>query len=135
MKKISDLPDDIINLIKEFMPRKTLVFTNKYCYHLYHHTIKNSIPLYENYVRDMIRRDNQIVLEKIIEENFSLWIKNRKCVYKNMIFNNYIYFIVHYCIENNSERCREIVHEYLKKRDLCRNLHKKKVVKYIKWTN
>lgn len=135
MKSISDLPDDIINLIKEFIPRQTLVFISKTYYDLYHHTIKNTIPLYENYIRDMIRRDNHIVFEKVIGENIDLWIKNRQYRYKNMIFNNYIYFIVHYCIENNSDRCREIIHEYLKKRDLCRNLHKKNVVKYIKWTN
>ena len=135
MKSISDLPDDIINLIKEFIPRQTLVFTSKTYYDLYHHTIKNTIPLYENFVRDIIRRDNHVVFEKVIGENIDLWMKNRQYRFKNMIFNNYIYFIVYYCIENNSERCREIIHEYLKKRDLCRNLHKKNVVKYIKWTN
>lgn len=133
--KISDLPDDIINLIKEFIPHKKLVFVNKIYYNLYHHTIRDSIPLYENYVRDMIRRDNDIVFEKILGENINLWLKNKQYRYKNMVFNNYIYFIMNYCIENNSERCRQNLSNYLKKRDLCRNLHKKNVVKYIKWTN
>jgi hypothetical protein len=74
-------------------------------------------------------------LEKIIEENIDSWLKNKKYKYKNMSFNNHIYFIVYYCIENNAERCREITHDYLKNRDLCRNLHKKNVIKYIKWNN
>ena len=52
-----------------------------------------------------------------------------------MIFNNYLYFVMNFCIENNSDRCREIVLNFLSKRDLCRNLHKKNVVKYIKWRN
>ena len=133
--KISDLPDDVINLIKEFLPRKSYVFVNKTFYNLYHHTIRRDILLYENYVRDMIRRDNEFVFEKIIVENMDTWLKNKQYRYKNMIFNNYIYFIMNYCIENNSDRCREILIHYLKKRDLCRNLHKKNVVKYIKWTN
>ena len=134
-KKISDLPDDIIKLIKEFIPYNTLVFVNKTFYNLYHHTIRKSIPMYENYIRDTIRRDNEFVFEKIIEENFNFWIKKRQYSYKNMIFNNYIYFIMNFCIENNSDRCREIVLNFLSKRDLCRNLHKKNVVKYIKWRN
>jgi hypothetical protein len=133
--KILDLPDDIIDLIKEFIPKYKLVFVNKVFYNLYHHTIRTTIPLYENFVRDMIRRDNYIVVEKILGENSETWLKNRQYRYKNMVFNNYIYFIIHYCIENNSERCREIIYDFLKKRDLCRNLHKKKVVKYIKWIN
>jgi hypothetical protein len=133
--KLNDLPDDIISLIKEFIPRQYLVFVNKTFYNLYHHTIRNNILLFDNYVRDMIRRDNNVVFDKILGENIDLWIKNRQYRYKNMVFNNYIYFVLHYCVENNSVRCREIINNNLKKRDLCRNLHKKNVVKYIKWND
>jgi len=135
IKNISDLPDDIINLIKEFLPRQKLVFTNKSFYNLYHYTIRKSIPLYENYVRDIVRRDNEFVFEKVVEENINLWIKNKQYRYKNMVFNNYIYFIMNFCIDNDSERCRLILFDFLSKRVLCRNLHKKNVVKYIKWKN
>lgn len=48
-----------------------------------------------------------------------------------MIFANYIYFIIHYCIENNSDKCRLIIKNYLSKGNLCINQHKKNVVKYI----
>ena len=133
--KLSDLHDDIINLIKEFIPYKKLVFVNKTFYNLYHHTIKSSINLYENYVRDVIRRDNDLVFEKILGENINLWLKTKQYIYKNMVFNNYIYFIINYCIENNSDNCMKILTNYLKKRDLCRNIHKKNLVKYIKWIN
>ena len=132
---ISELPNDVINLIKQFIPHNNLVFVNKVYYNLYHHTIKKTIPLYENYIRDIIRRDNEFVFQKIIQENIDLWLKNRQYRYKNMVFNNYIYFIMIFCIENDSEKCREILLEFLSKRDLCRNLHKKNVVKYIKWKN
>ena len=135
MEHISDLPCDIINLIKEYIPRWKLVFVNKNFYDLYHYTIKKRIPLYNNYVRDMIRRDNEFVFERIIKENIELWLKKKEYFYKNMVFNNYIYFIMNYCIENNSERCRDVLINYLSKRHLCRNLHKKNVVKYIKWKN
>jgi hypothetical protein len=135
MKQIYDLPDDIINLIKEFIPYIKLVFVNKIFYNLYHHTIKKIIPLYENYTRDIIRRDNDFVFQRVVKENIDLWIKNKEYIYKNMVFNNYVYFLINYCIENESERCREVLLYFLSKRDLYINLHKKNVVKYIKWKN
>lgn len=135
MKQISELPDDIINIIKEFIPPNKLVFVNKTFYNLYHYKIRKSIPLYENFVRDIIRRDNEFVFKKVIEENINLWLKNKHYIYKNMIFNNYVYFVMNFCIENDSERCRQILSDFLLKRDLCRNLHKKNVIKYIKWKN
>jgi len=135
MKLLYYLPDDIIRYIKEFIPVNKLVFVNKTFYDLYHHTIRKTIPLYENYVRDTIRRDNEFVFEKIVQENFDFWLKHKQYMFKNMIFSNYVYFIMYFCIENNSERCREVLLQFLSKRDLCRNLHKKNVVKYIKWKN
>ncbi len=134
-EKIAQLPNDIIILIKEFIPHQKLVFVNLNYYNLYHITIRNFIPLYENYIRDMIRRDNEFVFEKILNENFDKWIMNRQYIYKNMVFNNYIYFIMYFCIENDSEKCRLILYNYLKKRDLWKNIHKKNITKYIKWSN
>ena len=135
IEKIKNLPDDMINVIFEFIPRQKLVFVNSFNYNQYHYLLRSSIPMYENYIRDTIRRDNNFVFEKIIEENIDRWLKSKQYRYKNMIFNNYIYFVIHYCIENNSENCRKLLTDYLFKHDLCRNLHKKKVVKYIKWNN
>lgn len=132
---IKNLPDDIKILITEFIPRQKLIFVNSLYYNSYHYLLRQYIPMYENYIRDMIRRDNYFVFEKIIVENVNKWIKNKQYRYKNIVFNNHVYFIMYYCIENNSENCRKILMDYLIKHDLCRNLHKKKVLKYIKWNN
>jgi len=135
VQKIKNLPDDMINLILEFITYQKLIFVNSLYYNKYHSLLTRFIPLYGMYIRDMIRRDNTFVFEKIIGDNIDGWLKNKQYRYKNMIFNNYIYFVMHYCIENNSENCIKLLMYYLIKHDLCRNLHKKKVVKYIKWTN
>ena len=135
IKNVYELPEEIVRLIKEFIPHKTLVFVNSFYYNKYHYTIRKLIPQYDNYIRDIVRRDNEFVFEKIIEENFDNWMKNKQYIYKNMIFNNYIYFIMYLCIENGSDRCRQVIYDYFKKRDLCINLHKKNIVKYIKWKN
>jgi hypothetical protein len=93
------------------------------------------IPVYESYIRDMIKRDNYYIFERLIRENADSWINNRQYRYQYKVFSNYIYFVLYFCIENNSDRCRNILMEELSKRDLCRNLHKKNIIKYIKWNN
>jgi hypothetical protein len=131
--KINNLPEVIVDLIKEYIPKKTLVFTNRENYNLYHSYIFISIKNYDNYIRDMIRHDNEFVFDKIVRENYNKWNNIKQYRYKNMIFKNYFYFTINYCIENDSDNCRKIINIFLKEHGLDKNLHKKNVVKYIKW--
>lgn len=68
MNNFSYLPNEIIQLIKEYIPINKLVFVNSVYYKSYHYLIKKNIPLFENYIRDTIRRDNEYVFEQIIQE-------------------------------------------------------------------
>ena len=129
------LPPELIRYIKEYIPKKTFVFTNRENYNLYHSLIKPSIIEYESYIRAMIRQDNEFVFKKIIEENITKWYEIRQYKYKNMVFNNYLYFVMNFCIENESNSCRKTILEFLKEHGLGKNLHKKNVVKYIRWKN
>ena len=133
IKNINKLPEVIVDLIKEYIPKCALVFANRENYNLYHYLIFKSINNYDNYVRDMIRRDNEFVFDKIVRENYHIWADIKQYRYKNMIFKNYFYFIINFCIENESENCRKKVNIFLKEHGLDKNLHKKNVVKYIKW--
>ena len=128
-------PPELIRYIKEYIPKKTFVFTNRENYNLYHSLIKPSITDYESYTRAMIRQDNEFVFKKIIEENYNKWYEIRQYKYKNMIFNNYLYFVMNFCIENESNNCRKTILDFLKEHGLGKNLHKKNIVKYIKWKN
>jgi hypothetical protein len=130
--QINELPSEIINLVKEYIPKTTLVFLNKTNYILYHFLLKKNIKNYENYVRDIIRKDNYFVFENIIKDNYEKWLQNKNCIYKNMIFKNYIYFILYFCIENESSKCRYFIIHFFKKLGMCKNLHKKNIVKYIR---
>lgn len=129
------LPSDIINLIKEFLPKSVFVFTNRENYQLYHPLIKPFIQNYENYIRDTIRRDNDFVFKMILRENYLKWYETKQYTYKNMVFKNYLYFTIQYCIENDSNNCRNVINDFLKEHGLGKNLHKKNVVKYIRWKN
>jgi hypothetical protein len=135
VKNICNLPDEIVREIFDYIPRHKLVLVNTTYYNLYHYLLRNHFPVYESYVRDMIKRDNYYIFERLIRENTDSWIKNRQYRYQCKVFSNYIYFVLYFCIENKSDRCRNILMEELSKRDLCRNLHKKNIIKYIKWNN
>jgi len=133
IKNINKLPYEIIDLIKEYIPKKTMVFVNKENYLLYHHIIKKNITNYEKYIRDTIRRDNEFVFNLILRENYDKWCEIKQYRYKCMIFINYIYFTINYCIENDSNNCRNIINDFFKEHGLGKNTHKKNVIKYIRW--
>jgi len=129
---VNNLPDEIIRLIKDFFPKKKLVFTNRENYKLYHSLIWIKNTKYDHYIQDAIRRDNEFVFEQIIQENYKRWIENKNYRYKNILYKNYLYFIIEYCIENESSNCRKKITYFLKELGLCKNLHKKNISKYIR---
>jgi hypothetical protein len=132
---IKFLPREVITLIKEYVIKKHFILTNKNNYILYHPLIKKDIKKYDTYIRDIIRRDNYFVFERIIRENHENWFKNIDYIYKNITFKNYIYFTIYYCIENDSPKCKSIIDNIFQELGLSKNQHKKNFVKYIRWKN
>jgi hypothetical protein len=132
---VNKLPMDIVNIIEEYLPKKEFVFTNKTNYELYHHLIKPNIKNYETYIRDTIKRDNVFVFEMIVRENYLKWFEIKNYTYQTYDFKNYVYFVINYCIENESNKCRNFITEFLQELGLYKNQHKKNFVKYIKWKN
>lgn len=116
LTNVLKLPQDMINVIKEYIPCKYLIFTNKTNYSLYHSLLRENIVgnQFESYVRDMIRRDNFIAFSEIIKENIDIWNRIHHYEYKHCTYNNYIYFLLDYCIENESNQCRILIKEYFK---------------------
>lgn len=132
---INHLPQDLINRIKEYIPKKTFIFTNRENYNLYHPLLKPYISNIDNYIRYIVKFDYAFIFEKVIRENYKKWFEIKNYRYKNMIFPDYFYFITNYCIENESSNCRKSILYFLKEHGLDKNLYKKKLIKYIKWKN
>jgi hypothetical protein len=86
IEKINDLPKELVDTIKEYIPKHILAFTNKTNYILYHKFIRPTISMYENYIRDAIRRDNLFVFEFIAKENINKWVSNKNYNYKKYCF-------------------------------------------------
>lgn len=135
INKINELPCDLIILIKSFLPKTCLIFLNNYYYKKYHYLIKKIIDKnnFENYIRDTIRRDNNFVFYQILMDFHKNFSKIKKYVYKNIMYQNYFYFLTDYCIKNNSERSRNTLNDFLRVQGLCQNRHKKNTFIHIRW--
>ena len=135
INNLNKLPFDMINEIREFIPPEKYLFTNKENYNTKHHLIYKMIPkrFVENYIRDIVSRDNDIAFYHIIREKYYTWIKIKDYMFKNTIYPDYVSFIVHYCIMNESTKCKNIYYEFLEEQGITENQHKKNVVKHIRW--
>ena len=135
ISRIQLLPEELINIIKSFLPKSALLFLNKYYYENYHYIIKKHIPInqFENFIRDIIRRDNDYVFLHILKDFYTQFLKFKTYIYKKIIYKNYFYFLNDYCIKNESMKCRNTLNEFLKVQRLCQNRHKKKTFIHIRW--
>lgn len=136
---LNKLPHELIDVIKDYIPYISLIFTNKNNYIKYHHllNINHIIPrtLKENYIRDIVRRDLHFVFERIINENIQKWLIIKHYIYRNIIYTNYVYFLKDFCFINESHKCRNILNKFLEENGLCQNQHKKITSKHIRWKN
>jgi len=136
ISRVNNLPLEMIETIKEFIPLETLLWTNKKQYMKHHILIKKMVIKnhYDNYIRDMIRRDNYFVVELLMKENVQKWLFMKRYQYKNATYSNYIEFLRDYCLRNDSTKCRNILN-ILTISGLCKNEHKNNIVRNIRWTN
>jgi hypothetical protein len=65
-------------------------------------------------------------------EDRSKWFLIKNYRYKNMTFKNYLFFVANFCFENDSSNCIKLINGFIKKLGLCKNLHKKNIIKYIR---
>jgi hypothetical protein len=133
---IRELPNELIDSIYVFIPMKTKVFLSRTFYTYNHYLVRNYVSKgnMESYIRDTIRRDNDFVFFQILNENFIKWIfEIRNYKYKNIIFQNYLYFVKEFCLINESMKCRNVLNDFIKKHDLCKNEHKKNPRRNTRW--
>ena len=135
-KNIDKLPYEMVNIIYSYVPKKVTAFLNKKNYIKDHHYITNNIinnGEMENYIRTMIRQDNDFVLNQLLKEKYKRWLIMKNYYYKDCIYANYLIFLESYAIENQSAKCRKLIGELLKELGLSKNQHKKSTIKYIRW--
>jgi hypothetical protein len=117
LRRTNRLPFELVDIIQSYVNPIAFVFTNKTNYVKYHSCIKPIIikaKKFENYIRDIVRRDNAFVFDYILKENCLKWFHDYKYyVYQNITYKNYIYFLLDFCIEHDSNKCRVTINTHL----------------------
>lgn len=112
------LNDDVLELIKSYLPPETLVWLNKSNYLKYHRVVKNMIPndRFDDYIRDIVKTDSSFVFEQILKENFTRFHKwkgyfqpyQTPCIRHH----SYLTYLRYYALSNNSQKCVSIIDKY-----------------------
>ena len=133
---VSRLPNEVCNKIFSYVRDEEKIFVNKECYLRYHHLLKDKINSknYDNYLRDIIRTDATLVLNQLLEENYEKWLTKRKRIHKNVIYSNYIDYLIGLCMDYESTKCRELINNFYENKGLSKNLHKKNRSNNKRWT-
>jgi hypothetical protein len=112
MNHIMWLPLDIRNIILEYVPLKEKWTVYKQIYidnHSFFMKQRINNCNFDSYIRYVIRNDYYFIFEQLLKNNHSKWRKLNRYNYKCKSFINYYTFLVHYCIENESTQCRNII--------------------------
>ena len=147
IEQITLLPIELNSIIFDFLPNYKKIMLNKYYYDKFHYLIRPMILKMtlcgktsglEHYIREIIKKNHYCPFEQLINENFNKWLFMKKYRYKNMIFSNYIKFLIYYCNENDSTDCLNKLltnDKYIKIFGINEKQHKNIINTSIRWTN
>ena len=111
---INELPPELADIIFSYIPDADKLRLNKYYYNKYHGIVleklikKNS----ESYIRYMVRKDNNFIINYLLKERYNRWINFANYYYKGLEFDNYICFLKYYASECNSKKCEDEILKY-----------------------
>lgn len=114
LKSIRNLPVEITDLIFSFIQSYKLVNLNNYYYHTYHYVISSRIypRNYQNYVTDIIRKDNSFAFKYILGEikyTENEFTKKKTYVYKKKTFKELNKYLLFLCKMYESTNCKNLL--------------------------
>ena len=136
LENVDKLSDELIDVIYSYIPKSVTIFLTKKNYIKEHYLLRNYINkrYIEQYIRTMVRQDNEFVFNLLLVENYKRWLNMKKYYYKECIYGNYINFLESYAIDNKSLKCRKLLINLFEEQGLNKNQHKKNIIRYIRWT-
>ena len=107
---IVDFPNDIIREIRKYVRPCDLFECNSWYFSNLYGEKRRLIMDRDAYVRFMIRNDMYYVFGLYVQNNSSIYGRRSIYEYGNAKYRSFIKFMNDYCIQNQSQRCREIIH-------------------------
>jgi hypothetical protein len=135
LKNVDSLPETLVELVYSYIPKSVTMFLTKKNYKEDHHLIRQFVEKIkiEQYIRTMVRDDNDFVFTQLLIENYKRWLNMKKYYYKECIYGNYLNFLESFAIDNQSTKCRELILKLFEEQGLSKNQHKKNTFRYIRW--
>lgn len=126
------LPEDLVDIIFSYVPRKTLALTNKYYWKKHYEDTYNT-KLKASYWRFILRNDYSFIFEEYISNSLPYFLKEKKTIYKSQIYPRKLE-LVNYLINFtfDSQKCKIVLDKIMKSKRLG---FKKIRVKLNKWSN
>ena len=134
MELLNLLPNEILVLIWSYVDIKQKIWVTKSYYEKYHKLILPDIPRFNSYMHFIIRNKYDYLFNIMLKDNYTLWINKKKWPYKEIIFNNYLDYLLYLCNKSNASKLKEILANY-KKSNINVNKYKIKRTNYNRWTN
>ena len=130
--EINLLPDELVNIIKSYLPINFLRLTNKYYWNK-NYDITYSSKLQSSYWRNLLRNDSYFIFDRYIDNAEAYFLKEKRIIYKSQIYPRRLE-LVNYLIKFifNSQKCKIVLENYMKRKRL---VFKKIRVKLNKWSN
>jgi len=130
------LNDDVIGIIKSFLPRETRVWLSKEDYIADHSVIKQMIPAnhYDQYIHDVIQHDHSFVFTQILREQFDKFHKWKSFERNGSRYHSYLTYLRDKCVEKKSLKCACVIDEFAEVKGFSPNWYKRRSI-YISTKN
>jgi hypothetical protein len=118
-KTINILPEEVKNIIWDFIPIRNKIIINKYYFEKYHYLLENNaktpFKIYITYIRKILRSDQNYIFSILLKNNYEKWKKMKQNkIIKQLQANNFIDCLNLLCIEYNASKCRKELFSYTK---------------------
>ncbi len=122
------LNDDVIGVIKSFLPRETRVWLTKEDYLANHSVVKQMIPTnrYDQYIHDVIERDHSFVFTQILREQFDKFHKWKNFEKNGNRHHSYLTYLRDKCVEHNSFKCACAIDDFANVKGFSQNWYKRR---------
>ena len=132
------LPQELVDIIWDFVDLNTKIFVCKSYYLNYHFKIPENLNIkFDCYLRNLIKFDCHFIFSLVLNEEKERIIKiNKKNFsYRNSRYNNYLDYLKNLIYEYQANKSQKIFLEWIhNNKDICKNSFKKKK-RDNKWTN
>lgn len=122
------LNDDVISVIKDFLPAEKRVWLTKEDYIKYHPIIKTLIPddYYDTYIHEMIKHDYSFVFTQILAEQFDKFHNWKQFEKNGNIYHSYLIYLRDFCLKKNAIKCANVIDNIASKKGFSSNWFKRR---------